>query len=754
MSILRTLISLLTGKPAKASVQLGAGRTRRPDVSAPSQSRVIPIASTDPNDKEKLVSFHFSGVGNEAKQFNIPVPTRGQNSSRARWIAPGEGTEVHGFALRGMVYVGSDSMSEPSLINPKLAIRNRPPSPESLPYWPSYAGMSPEKRHAYLNWLADGARDPSVEIGFAFVFFYGLERRLTSDENCSDPEADLLLNELARLIGIYGKSGSFLGYATRLRDFVLLKRLINDPSERLPSLDGIRSYELPISMRIGLGRFARDRRPVPEDWALQWALIDPMIVRRTPVQRCPDAFAVAFTQAYRELQGDGLLLPQNKTKLKHSYAAASSALNGRASEIRFDDLPDVIAVTGPQKKLQSIVDQATTMIDSYSRYLGRNEGKADTLGGYLALPVSLWPPAITNKIAALQKTCCADMQPLSVEELLRSLGHPEQLSGTLLCDLARALQSLSIGIEPDVLGGAKRPAQSDLVVLFPLQMATETERTSVDYRRASVSVALAACMALADGEASDAEEESIDTQIGTWRHLDVDQQARLRSQYRLQVRQPVSMSILKAKLSTLPEKELLDIGLALATVANADGVVSPAEVKLMEQIYRFLKLDPALVYQHLSSQARPLDKLKVEPSRTDSQPTVGLSLNTDRIARLQRETDEVSTMLSQVFFDEEPLPNSASAEHQATEVPHELVAAEATVLPGLDASHTAFLLLLLTRPAWSRDELLDAAGDMEIMLDGALERINEAALDATGSMLIEGEDPVLIEQAILETITR
>jgi uncharacterized tellurite resistance protein B-like protein len=753
MSILRTLISLLTGKPAKGLVQLDT-RTRRPDVPNPSQSRVVTIASTEPKDKEKLVSFHFSGAGNEANQFNIPVPTQGQGSSRARWIAPGDGTVVHGFALRGMVYVGSDSMSEPSLINPKLAIRNRPPSLESLPYWPSYAGMSPEKRHAYLSWLADGARDPSVEIGFAFVFFYGLERRLTSDENCPGPEADLLLIELARLIDIYGKSGSFLSYATRLRDFVLLKRQINNPSDQLPSLEGTRSYELPISMRIGLGRFARDRRPVPENWALQWALIDPMIIRRTPVQRCQDAFAAAFSQVYREIQGDGLLLPQNKTKLKYSYAAASSALNGRASEIRFDDLPDVIAVTGPQKKLQSIVDRATTLIDSYSRYLGRNEGKADVLGGYLALPVSLWPPAMTSKITRLQKTCCATMRPLSLGELLQSLDHSEQPGGSLICDLARALQSLSIGVEPDVLGGAKRPGQSDLIVLFPLQMAAENERTSVDYRRASLSVALAACMALADGDASDAEEQSIDTQIGTWRHLDIDQQARLRAQYRLQVRQPVSMSILKAKLATLAEKERLDIGLALAKVANADGVVSPAEVKLMEQLYRFLKLDSALVYQHLSSQARPLERPIVELPHAESHQKSGLSLNTDRIARLQRETDEVSAMLSQVFFEEEPLSVSVRDVHQTPDLPHEPVTDEATILLGLDAPHTAFLLLLITRPAWTRDELLDAAGDMEIMLDGALERINEAALDATGSMLIEGEDPVLIEQAILETIAQ
>ena len=41
---------------------------------------------------------------------------------------------------------------------------------------------------------------------------------------------------------------------------------------------------------------------------------------------------------------------------------------------------------------------------------------------------------------------------------------------------------------------------------------------------------------------------------------------------------------------------------------------------------------------------------------------------------------------------------------------------------------------------------------MELMLDGALEHINEAVLDACDEPLTEGEDPVEINQAVLETL--
>jgi len=47
---------------------------------------------------------------------------------------------------------------------------------EKLSYSPSYARMNPEQRYIYLTWLQDVTSD--IDIGYRFVFYYGLERRL------------------------------------------------------------------------------------------------------------------------------------------------------------------------------------------------------------------------------------------------------------------------------------------------------------------------------------------------------------------------------------------------------------------------------------------------------------------------------------------------------------------------------------------------------------------------------------------------
>ena len=90
----------------------------------------------------------------------------------------------------GMVYVGSSLLPvggwqdcEPALIVPGLKVaRGRgDDSGEGMGYWPSYSEIPDESRAAYLDWLAGGRSDADAYIGYVFLIFYGLERRLLFD---------------------------------------------------------------------------------------------------------------------------------------------------------------------------------------------------------------------------------------------------------------------------------------------------------------------------------------------------------------------------------------------------------------------------------------------------------------------------------------------------------------------------------------------------------------------------------------------
>ena len=124
----------------------------------------------------------------------------------------------------GLVYVGrglaaeKGGMPEPALIDPRLAVDHRAPdyAGTKMGYWPSYSSIPPDCRAAYLQWLLDGRRAPDAYIGYVFLYFYGLERRLLVDSQWSRSaraERETLVAEVGRLLGIYGTNGSFRGYA-------------------------------------------------------------------------------------------------------------------------------------------------------------------------------------------------------------------------------------------------------------------------------------------------------------------------------------------------------------------------------------------------------------------------------------------------------------------------------------------------------------------------------------------------------------
>ena len=47
------------------------------------------------------------------------------------------------------------------------------------PYFPTYSGLTPEQKWVYLNLLSN-PYDTSIDIGFVFILYYGLERHLLS----------------------------------------------------------------------------------------------------------------------------------------------------------------------------------------------------------------------------------------------------------------------------------------------------------------------------------------------------------------------------------------------------------------------------------------------------------------------------------------------------------------------------------------------------------------------------------------------
>jgi hypothetical protein len=139
----------------------------------------------------------------------------------------GVGISIRVGIYDGEVHIDQLSSNEPSTIYTALPVR-RPSDPTAVPrppYYPSYAGLSPEQRWVYLNWLTDVTQE--VNIGYVFIYYYGLERHLLLGE------FELAFDEILHLRTIHGVQSSFDAYS---RAALLNAALVHKSQTRLEQL--------------------------------------------------------------------------------------------------------------------------------------------------------------------------------------------------------------------------------------------------------------------------------------------------------------------------------------------------------------------------------------------------------------------------------------------------------------------------------------------------------------------------------------
>ncbi|ANB73624.1 hypothetical protein AYM40_15610 [Paraburkholderia phytofirmans OLGA172] len=682
-----------------------------------------------------------------------------ETAAGVRWVGPGEKVEISGVAITGgMFYLGVpkrvDTASlDACVLNPKANVAKTASdlSAGSEDYWLSYQSFSAEQRGAYLQWLASDRSDPRLHRSFALFYLYGLERRVLFDGiqgKVQKGEFEAIASELKRLKAIYSNVLRTV-HIDGLLEFVFVH--LTHPQRQYDQVPGTISsaFEVPLSIRVAFGQAAVDKKPVPSDWALAWALGDGGVYKRTPVTRCEDEFRQLFQWKYRDQFRDGMKLTANKTKLKVSAQTAFPALQGIEYPDYITSLPDIAAVTGPRNKLQQLVNECSDSLDAYSRFLGRNPDAKGSLESALTLPVELWPESARQELVSLASTVASGTVVMTFGSLLEKFKASGNITRDKLTVLARVLGEAGVAIEPDARISGRTPKNAEYVGLYATPPSNSTNFVDDSYLTFALMVDMAASIAMADGSASEQEVALIHHQIESWPQLTPRQQDRLKARVAVQITQPPTPASLKKRLEPLSKEVKVSIATLLVQTANADGFVSPAEVKMLEKLYQMLGLDPQRLYGDLhgntvvgsSNAPRTLTATDKAPNSL-AQPV--FALDTSRIEALQKETAKVSALLADVFAEEVPVaePVQETVESQP---------GSASLL-GLDEAHSTFLRLLLSRPSWTRSELSDAASDLELMVDGAMEQVNEAALDHWDEPLTDGDDPVEINQEFAQRL--
>lgn len=276
---------------------------------------VVPYDPAPYVDDDDLATFTIS-LGREPGE-------KSQNTKPGRWVRPGEAVDVAGYTITGGNFYlggrlpGQHGMTDASLIDDSYPINPKSMefSDESLGYWPRFSSISPNCRGAYLNWLASDRSTPAIPLGYAFIYFYGLERRILIDsqspEGIGAPEYLAIAQEVHRLLDCYGDSRSFRNYATGFLEAMAILK----PDLMAPPVDAYDPIRFPGSSKLSIAETVCAGKPVPADQALAWLFLSGFSPK-TAARRCAPEFAELFQIRYSAKFGEGMTVKPNKTKLK------------------------------------------------------------------------------------------------------------------------------------------------------------------------------------------------------------------------------------------------------------------------------------------------------------------------------------------------------------------------------------------------------------------------------------------------------
>jgi len=674
------------------------------------------------------------------------------------------------LALGGMIYFGTGlgavggGQPEPALVDPRLPIASGISECRArrMGYWPSYSSAAPEARASYLHWLSTGRSLSDADIGYVFLYFYGLERRALYDaKKSAAARADLpaIEAEVERLLSIYSKQGSFLHYANAFLDVIRAGRYPQRSYMTPPAAARPRFF--PFSYKLALAQCANDQAPLPAEWAFAWLMADSTTRLRAPATRCPDYFKAQFIQRYREDNAEGLCLPRNRTRLKLLYQTASGSFRNATDQPRIElDLPDVSVLTAPLKKLQALADRTCDDLDGYSRLLAKHPEVGMSFDGLLELPFGLWPEKHRRPFEVARLNVAKTGLPVAIplEKLQAWLPEPATLSKRNFQKLCGRIAEAGLGIEPDVRYGGATPTSGSRIVLFSDPASMNEPKPSARYEAAALTIQLAAAVASADGKPDDGDRIFLLERLETWLHLSEPEKARLHARLRLELSGAPRLTGLKRTIEALDKSARKAIGDFVVLVAQADAVITPAEIRTLERIFKLLLLDPAGLYAKLHVAAtEPVAVVPagvervghVIPTAPVDVVTRRLGLDPNKVSALQKDSERLAGILSKIFEQEDEavitqLESSASEPGVGDPV-------ESTLF-GLDPATSGFARALLGRSQWTRAELEELAGDRGLMVDGTLETINDACFDAFQQPLTEGEDPVEINQAVLHEV--
>jgi hypothetical protein len=702
-------------------------------------------------------------IGSSGQKFDEPSVKIAKKAAPI-WYGPGTTPKVGGHSIsNGMVYIGEPGSRYDSgagcIIDPSLPVA--PPIggdvSEQMGYWPSYQSITPTARGAYLRWLSSGKSNPNVAIGYVFLYFYGLERRLLVDR-CAADEEELLLAEIVRLRSLYARNHSFDSYSQRLIEAVEFLAQCRDGSlgnGYKPDLTKA-SGTMPVAMKVAIARKVMAGELLDFEWATGALLGLPWNVaplNSSVVNGARQQFLALFRLRFEKTFPQGFRIRNRKTsRMLIKYQAASAGLS-----VDLTRLGDLQGLPDPETlnwtKLAWLATEICNSLESMAQALTRQPQRANSLWA-----LTLCPPELATETSIEARTwlrqLTAPIALVNFGELARHAIGETAVKWTLRHHrlVVEALAPFRMSLEPDPAEGSEKLDDDTEVVVIVWDH--EPAEPSAAFSIATAAALLVAEIARANVERTMVIEECWLNQLSDRVAFTADDMLRLQARLCWLRKGAVGLAKARKLLADAAPVDREFAAWSAVIAAQAAGSVEAAQVAMLESLCDKLNVPRRSLYSILhgavaaaaSPAAEPVTVNQGEPSKAYAIPRPPqpgkAGLDFQRLQHVRNETERVSSVLAQVFVEDAPIAS---------------VAVESTgsndQFGGLDEAHASLAKQLIAQPLWVRADFEAIARHAGLMADGALEVINEWAFEHFDEPLFDDGDEIEINATVLQQMT-
>lgn len=721
-----------------------------------------------PNDNlQKIdVSSISSTITDDKNTFNQDIT----------WLGDFNEIQIKNYVIPNpLIYLSKNSIEncEASCIQLNLPIGN--PVDElkgSLGYWPKYLSINPDQRATYLDWLSKGRSQEISDIGYVFLFFYGLEYRALIEKE----DIPVIIKEVNDLLKKFPDSGSLNTYLTSFLAYVAAQQISNITDENFSQFFSNLSNLTYDQVLVLLAWYIKQNKPITWEIAYSLAKMTPETPKSVIIKKLPREFKQLFETKFKLNYPNGMEIEPSVRNYKFEYRPASPSLLPYYQNYLKNKRIESVEISNPLgkksqfKNIFSIWTETIEELKPASRKVS-NETQNLSAKAYEALPASLkqdidhpektkWNQVITEYNTEENGIII----PIYALATLINMEKRDRLTPTQSKLLFSIAQDVGYIIIPDPRITGKPFLWDELITVYPLP--DKKNSTSELYPSIAFILELGMSIALADKTISQEEMEHLDRFIfGSFKLSPLDIEC-LKQYQQILIQTPPSLERLGTRLKEhLTDNNKLIVAEYLRDMAMADGILHSNEYKALNKIYKSMGLKkdniqvlfPSELTSYPSEQ--PIQIIQSSSTRigevikvpTSVEPT--FILNRDLIEKKISDSNLIKEIISEMNEKEiaeisenivEPLIVS---DKTISSKPNPLVIQEKSSkesLIGLHSKYAVFLKEILLKNEFSKPQLQKISQNYGFMLGGAIEDINTWSEEKYGDILFyEIEDTVI-----------